>query len=213
MGSPFEAFGWGEAMLRYAPTTASPFDGETKPSSASLWLRTVGGDELNGRPREARPVLRLEQRASGSRTGTVPVMRRAGVDASKSRPALGTLEDLWHAAVAKALGDEACAVDTLVVSLTQLRLVVARRRRGRAEAMSAFEQRDGHSALGRGGAAAGAVEIRTCWNAGAKLIKIFPAQLWTPAALKDLRSVGDFKHVSFLPSGGITPDAARDRRR
>lgn len=51
-------------------------------------------------------------------------------------------------------------------------------------------------------------EIRTCWNAGAKLIKIFPAQLWTPAALKDLRSVGDFKHVSFLPSGGITPDNA-----
>ena len=48
----------------------------------------------------------------------------------------------------------------------------------------------------------------TCWNAGAKLIKIFPAQLWTPAALKDLRSVGDFKHVSFLPSGGITPDNA-----
>ena len=30
---------------RYAPTTASPFDGETKPSSASLWLRTVGGDD------------------------------------------------------------------------------------------------------------------------------------------------------------------------
>ncbi|KAH8054845.1 10-hydroxy-9-(phosphonooxy)octadecanoate phosphatase [Aureococcus anophagefferens] len=82
------------------------------------------------------------------------------------RPALGTLEDLWHAAVAKALGDEACAVDTLVVSLTQLRLVA--KLVGVAdvpEAMSAFEQRDGHSALGRGGAAAGAVvpETDACW--------------------------------------------------
>ena len=254
MSTQFEAFGWGEAMLRYAPTTASPFDGETKPSSASLWLRTVGGDELN-----VMVALARLGRSCGwssvlpeSRTGKVPVMcaEDAGVDASRVvaapgalmgcfhvlpderrvhyeragsafakadeaallacvggatcawrhatgitpllsaaaraawlkdleglagtkvfldlnwRPALGTLEDLWHAAVAKALGDEACAVDTLVVSLTQLRLVA--KLVGVAdvpEAMSVFEQRDGHSALGRGGAAAGAVvpETDACW--------------------------------------------------
>ena len=50
------------------------------------------------------------------------------------------------------------------------------------------------------------VALAACANAGARLIKLFPAQLWTPAALKDVRGVGDFKTVHFLPSGGITPE-------
>ena len=41
-------FGWGEAMLRYAPCDGDvDYDGGGKASCASTWLRTVGGDELN----------------------------------------------------------------------------------------------------------------------------------------------------------------------
>ena len=105
MSTQFEAFGWGEAMLRYAPTTASPFDGETKPSSASLWLRTVGGDELN-----VMVALAKLGRSCGwssvlpeSRTGTVPVMcaEDAGVDASRVVVAPGALMGCFHGTPAR----------------------------------------------------------------------------------------------------------------
>ncbi len=38
-------------------------------------------------------------------------------------------------------------------------------------------------------------------EAGAKMIKLFPAQLWTPEALKALKAVGRFGEVELLPSG------------
>ncbi len=33
------------------------------------------------------------------------------------------------------------------------------------------------------------------------MIKLFPAQLWTPDALKALKAVGRFGEVELLPSG------------
>ena len=37
--------------------------------------------------------------------------------------------------------------------------------------------------------------------AGAKMIKLFPAQMWTPDTFKALRAVGMFGDVDLLPSG------------
>lgn len=50
-------------------------------------------------------------------------------------------------------------------------------------------------------------EIYECVEVhGAKCVKIFPAQLWSPSALSDLRRIGDFGKYRLSPSGGI--DAA-----
>ncbi len=48
-------------------------------------------------------------------------------------------------------------------------------------------------------------------EAGALMIKLFPAQLWTPDAFKALRAVGRFGEVALLPSGGfrVVPAQAR----
>lgn len=48
-------------------------------------------------------------------------------------------------------------------------------------------------------------EIYQCVDGfGAKTVKIFPAQLWNPGALKDLRRIGDFGSIRLCPSGGIS---------
>ena len=52
-------------------------------------------------------------------------------------------------------------------------------------------------------------EMLACAAAGADTIKVFPAQLWTPATLKDLRAIGSFGALKLCPSGGVTPDNAR----
>ena len=46
-------------------------------------------------------------------------------------------------------------------------------------------------------------EVYECVCAGAKTVKLFPAQKWTPKQLKSLKGVGDFKHINICPSGGI----------
>ncbi|CAE8708839.1 unnamed protein product [Polarella glacialis] len=38
---------------------------------------------------------------------------------------------------------------------------------------------------------------------GAHTVKIFPAQLWSPSTLQDLRRIGDFGKYRLCPSGGI----------
>ena len=48
-------------------------------------------------------------------------------------------------------------------------------------------------------------EIYRAVAAGARLVKLFPAQLWTPSTLKALKAVGMFGDVDILPSGGISP--------
>jgi len=52
-------------------------------------------------------------------------------------------------------------------------------------------------------------EIHQCVEEyGALTVKIFPAQLWSPSALKDLRRIGDFGKYRLCPSGGVTCSTA-----
>lgn len=47
-------------------------------------------------------------------------------------------------------------------------------------------------------------EIYECVEVcGALTVKVFPSQLWTPNALKDVRRVGEFGSYRLFPSGGI----------
>lgn len=46
-------------------------------------------------------------------------------------------------------------------------------------------------------------EIYECVQAGALTVKIFPAQLWSPSALRDLCRIGCFGTYRLCPSGGI----------
>lgn len=45
---------------------------------------------------------------------------------------------------------------------------------------------------------------------GAFAVRIFPAQLWSPSALSDLRHTGDFGQYRFFPSGSITWKTAEE---
>lgn len=49
-------------------------------------------------------------------------------------------------------------------------------------------------------------EVFDAWDAGARLIKIFPATALGPGYLKDLR--GPMPHVKLMPTGGVTLDNA-----
>lgn len=53
-------------------------------------------------------------------------------------------------------------------------------------------------------------EIYECAMEGARCIKLFPAQLWKPSTLKDLRAVGMFGTLNIMPSGGVNPVNAFD---
>lgn len=57
-------------------------------------------------------------------------------------------------------------------------------------------------------AAATPTEMTTAHRHGADLIKLFPASLWTPAALRDVRVA--LPHLRLVPTGGITVAAAPD---
>merc|ERR1719401_3238416 len=47
-------------------------------------------------------------------------------------------------------------------------------------------------------------EIYECVEVhGAFTVKIFPAQLWSPSTLKDLRRIGPYGKYRLCPSGGI----------
>ncbi|HUV04150.1 MAG TPA: bifunctional 4-hydroxy-2-oxoglutarate aldolase/2-dehydro-3-deoxy-phosphogluconate aldolase [Armatimonadota bacterium] len=51
-------------------------------------------------------------------------------------------------------------------------------------------------------------EIITAWQAGADMVKIFPANVMGPAYLKDLH--GPFPQIKFMPTGGVNLSTARD---
>lgn len=52
-------------------------------------------------------------------------------------------------------------------------------------------------------------EIHTAMKQGAKVVKVFPAQLYSPETLKALRAVGSFgTKVHLMPSGGVSPENA-----
>jgi 2-dehydro-3-deoxyphosphogluconate aldolase / (4S)-4-hydroxy-2-oxoglutarate aldolase len=49
-------------------------------------------------------------------------------------------------------------------------------------------------------------EILTAWEAGADIVKVFPATALGPGFFKDLR--GPLPHVRLMPTGGVTRDNA-----
>jgi 2-dehydro-3-deoxyphosphogluconate aldolase / (4S)-4-hydroxy-2-oxoglutarate aldolase len=51
-------------------------------------------------------------------------------------------------------------------------------------------------------------EILDAWDAGADVVKVFPATALGPSYLKDLR--GPLPHVKLMPTGGVTLDNAGD---
>ena len=51
-------------------------------------------------------------------------------------------------------------------------------------------------------------EILSAWEAGADVVKVFPATALGPAFFKDLR--GPLPHVRLMPTGGVTRDNAGD---
>lgn len=44
-------------------------------------------------------------------------------------------------------------------------------------------------------------EVYECAQAGARAVKLFPAQLWSPGTLKSMRGVGMFGGLNIIPSG------------
>jgi len=51
-------------------------------------------------------------------------------------------------------------------------------------------------------------EVATAWQAGADMVKIFPANVMGPTYLKDLH--GPFPQIKFMPTGGVNLNTARD---
>lgn len=51
-------------------------------------------------------------------------------------------------------------------------------------------------------------EACNAWDAGADVIKIFPAEFFGPAYIKSLKA--PFPNLQFLPTGGITPETVGD---
>jgi len=51
-------------------------------------------------------------------------------------------------------------------------------------------------------------EVVTAWQAGADIVKIFPANVMGPSYLKDLH--GPLPQVKFMPTGGVNLDTAMD---
>ena len=53
-----------------------------------------------------------------------------------------------------------------------------------------------------------ATEILTAWNAGADIVKVFPATVVGPKYFKDIR--GPLPQVKLIPTGGVTVDNAEE---
>lgn len=51
-------------------------------------------------------------------------------------------------------------------------------------------------------------EACNAWDAGADVIKIFPAEFFGPAYIKSLKA--PFPNMQFLPTGGVTPETVGD---
>jgi 2-dehydro-3-deoxyphosphogluconate aldolase/(4S)-4-hydroxy-2-oxoglutarate aldolase len=47
-------------------------------------------------------------------------------------------------------------------------------------------------------------EVYDAWNAGATMVKVFPAAMFGPAYIKELKA--PFDKIELLACGGITPD-------
>jgi 2-dehydro-3-deoxyphosphogluconate aldolase/(4S)-4-hydroxy-2-oxoglutarate aldolase len=47
-------------------------------------------------------------------------------------------------------------------------------------------------------------EVYNCWQAGATMVKVFPAKFFGPDYIKELK--GPFKNVELLACGGVNPD-------
>ena len=47
-------------------------------------------------------------------------------------------------------------------------------------------------------------EIYNAWNAGATMVKVFPAKMFGPAYIKEIK--GPFGDIELLACGGVTPD-------
>jgi len=50
-------------------------------------------------------------------------------------------------------------------------------------------------------------EIYNAWQAGAAMVKVFPAKFFGPAYLKEIK--GPFQNIELLTCGGVTPDNIR----
>lgn len=48
-------------------------------------------------------------------------------------------------------------------------------------------------------------EVYACLAAGALAVKLFPASLWRPEALRAMLAVGTFGDARIIPSGGVAP--------
>jgi len=51
-------------------------------------------------------------------------------------------------------------------------------------------------------------EVLASWEAGADVVKIFPAEFFGPAYVRSLK--GPFPQIELLPTGGVTPDTLGD---
>jgi 2-dehydro-3-deoxyphosphogluconate aldolase/(4S)-4-hydroxy-2-oxoglutarate aldolase len=51
-------------------------------------------------------------------------------------------------------------------------------------------------------------EVCAAWDAGADIIKIFPAEFFGPAYIKSLKA--PFPKIEFMPTGGVTPETVGD---
>lgn len=47
-------------------------------------------------------------------------------------------------------------------------------------------------------------EIVTAWEAGADVVKVFPAEFFGPAYIKSVKA--PLPHIELVPTGGVTPD-------
>lgn len=48
-------------------------------------------------------------------------------------------------------------------------------------------------------------EVFDMYQAGADVIKLFPAHIWAPNVLKAMKGVGEFSTIPIAPSGGVSP--------
>jgi 2-dehydro-3-deoxyphosphogluconate aldolase/(4S)-4-hydroxy-2-oxoglutarate aldolase len=53
-----------------------------------------------------------------------------------------------------------------------------------------------------------ATEILNAWDAGADIVKVFPATSVGPGYLKDIR--GPLPHIKLMPTGGVSIDNVGD---
>jgi 2-dehydro-3-deoxyphosphogluconate aldolase/(4S)-4-hydroxy-2-oxoglutarate aldolase len=125
-------------------------------------------------------------------TFTVPsahqvLERVAGRMSGRAVVGAGTVLDAETARIAILSGAE--YVVTPVVSLPVIELC---RRYGKAVFCGAFTP----------------TEVLTAWQAGADIVKVFPAEIGGPAHLKALR--GPLPQVRLMPTGGVTLDTAAD---